>query len=333
MRELYLPSDPLHRFFSIYDALMAKKTWTMTPQLLRHAAMTLITTPGQASTLAHRTLLMGKKLKEQAGWSGQLTSPIRFIIAAQLLRADEQIEGFAECMQQERQKFRSAGLRRGNIFEFMAIHILRLGSGHRGITPGTINRFHDIYEAMKSNHWWLTGPDDYPACAMLTLRDENVASMGRRIEELHCGLRTRLPNGDQLQLASHILYLSPLKARDVVTRFFGIHDACLAANIRMWQTDYDELAILSFLDQDPKTIVAKLVDHRAQMKDLRPRVDAVASFNLASNTTFLELANNDQGSHQAASMSHLLSAQAAIAAQQAAACATITATTAATTHH
>lgn len=317
----YLPDRPLERFAAIYDALMAHKTWTIDAMTLRHTALTLTTTSGQPAVLAAQAMRKAELLKAQAGWFGALNSSIRFIVAAQLLSADQPVEGFDRRTEAGHELFRDYGLRRGATYEVLAIHVLGQAAGGRSISPETVQRFRDVYEMMKSYHWWLTGPDDYPACAILTQREASIQAMGQRIEAIYTGLRARLAAGDPLQLASHLLYQVPGSATAAVQRFFGLFDEFRRRDVQMWQDDYDELALLAFLDHPPVEIVDRVIEHRGTMKQLRPNPGVSATFSLAANTAFLELVKYGRDMQELVGVTQLVNAQQAIQAQQAAACA------------
>jgi len=100
-------------------------------------------------------------IKAQSGWFGDLNSPLRFIVSAMLYANDDGAAEFLAEIETVRQMFRTARLRRGGIYETMAILIMRLQADKQPIATSTVDRFQAIYEEMKRHHWWLTGPDDF----------------------------------------------------------------------------------------------------------------------------------------------------------------------------
>ena len=112
---------------------------------------------------------------------------------------------------------------RAGVYETMAILILRMHALRTPITETTIRRFKAIYDEMKRHHWWLTGPDDFPACAILTGQQESPTRMGETIEEIYQSLRSQgFSTGDPLQTAANILYLSRLDARKAAHRYHDL---------------------------------------------------------------------------------------------------------------
>ena len=120
--------------------------------------------------------------------------------------------------------FRDAGLRRGGIYETMAILIMRLRADKQPIASGTVDRFQAIYEEMKRHHWWLTGPDDFPACAILVGQPESPVEIGDRIEQIYQSLHAvGFSSGDPLQTAANLLYLARLDPTEAASRFRDRH--------------------------------------------------------------------------------------------------------------
>ena len=79
-----LPADPLSRFISIYESLNAKRGWWSDASCLRFAAITAVTCPHEPNDIALAIRTVADDIKDRAGWFGQLTSPLRFIVSAML---------------------------------------------------------------------------------------------------------------------------------------------------------------------------------------------------------------------------------------------------------
>ncbi len=45
----------------------------------------------------------------------------------------------------------------------MAILVLRMKADKAPVSDRAVREFQEMYEEMKRHHWWLTGPDDFPA--------------------------------------------------------------------------------------------------------------------------------------------------------------------------
>lgn len=166
-------------------------------------------------------------------------------------------------------------------------------------------------------------------CALLAKCDTPVDEVGVRVERLYDGLREGgLAANDATQLASHLLWFSPVPDAEALRRFFALHAGFRAADIRMWSCDFDELATLALLDHDVATIVDRVVEHRAAIEAIKPKPEPVESFSLACSTTFLELVSLTRELKAIEDARGMMSVRAAIDAQQAS---TIVASTAAIT--
>ncbi|MFQ5411532.1 MAG: DUF4003 family protein [Phycisphaerae bacterium] len=331
-QEPTLPEDPLGRFREIYDALNAERRWWGDPSTLRFAAVSAITCPGDAASVAAAIRRMGDDIKAESGWFGPLNTNLRFIVGAMLLLHGDSAADFLTEVKRVRELFRDADLRRAGIYETMAILILRIQAEKRPVNVEAVTRFRAIYEEMKHHHWWLTGPDDFPACAILTGQQAEPVQIGRDIEAIYQALRDQdFSRGDPLQTAANILYLSRLSPEEIALRYGGLAAGFKNAGVSIWQSDYDELAILSFLDHPPGRIVEHVLRHREVMESLKPKPDRSLTFNLAASTTFLELVRLDADLKTVTDAKALLDMQAIINAQQAAVIAATSSAVAAST--
>lgn len=322
MHSPQLPTDPLRRFVRLYDALNRDRGFWGDASSLRFAAMAAVTCPGEPADIARSLRATADEIKELSGWFGALRSPLRFIVSALLLLSGDSARAFFVEVERVREIFRRYGLRRGGIYETMAILILRQQQGLTPVPDGAVERFRALYEEMKRHHWWLTGPDDFPACAILVGEDGTAEDIGRGIETLYQALRGRgFSTGDPLQTAANILYLAHADPDSLADRYHRLAEGFRSVGVSIWQSDYDELAILSFLDHPASRIIDQVLDHRREMESLRPRPDRSLTFNLAAGIAFLELVQLDADLKQITDAKALMDMQAIIAAQQAAAAA------------
>ena len=95
-----------------------------------------------------------------------------------------------------------------------------------------------------------------------------------------------LPSGDPLQTAANLLYLARLDPSEAASRFRDLCAGFRQHGVSIWSSDYDELAILTFLNHDPTTVIDRVLSNRAIMEQLRPKPDRSLTFNLASSITF-----------------------------------------------
>jgi hypothetical protein len=282
---LTVPRDPLARFLDIAIALGQEKRWWENRSILRYAALPLVLAPGEPAQVASRAAAGGRALAEQSGWFGDLRGAMRWVITA-LLAADGRDPARAgEAIAAVRERFRAAGVRRGGAYELVAAAMLHL-AGRTG--ESDVRRLHDVYEGMKKHHWWLTGPEDLPACALLAVHGGELAAMSARIEGLYALLRgSGLAAGDGLQMASHVLALTRGNEDQLAARFLELHRGFQGQGIKMWDCDRDELALLCLLDEPAARTVARVVEHRAQIRSRLGQVGPTTGFSFACGTAWL----------------------------------------------
>ncbi|WP_434420159.1 DUF4003 family protein [Nannocystis pusilla] len=239
-----VPADPLARFDELLTALDAGRGWMQDKVAIRLAAINLLVTPGDAKRLAASTRTGSAILGERLRGFSRVDESVRLVIAAQLVKADVHPEEFLDDLERVRQMFRADGLRRGGVYEVLAVLVLRRLFGR--IEQEHVERLHGIYEAMKAHHWWLTGPEDFPACAMLVGRPEEPAAIGAGTDAIYKALHEQagLSRGDPLQTAANILYLGGVEAPVIVERFSSLLAAFRAAGAKIGTSEYDEVAIL-----------------------------------------------------------------------------------------
>jgi len=314
-----LCADPLARFGAIYRALLEHKRWSDDVTSLRYSALTLVTAEGEPDDVAQRLLGVADVLKEGAGWFGPLRSSIRFAVAAILLRSEQGATAFTDEVERVSRLLRERGMRRGSTYEVLAILILQQADPDRHVDDADVARMDALYRMMKEQHGWLTGPDDYPACALLAGRDEPVAELERRIEAAYEGLRAKgYSRGNKLQMASHVLCFDERPADEVVARFDELYQGFRARGLWMSSGDYDEIAVLTFLHHPVERILDRVAEHRAVICELPRRPSKDVGFSLACSTVFLELVQLTEDLRSISDATLLANVQAILSAQAAA---------------
>lgn len=317
MMPSYLP-EPLPRFRAIYNAIANEKGWQETNSL-RFAAMAAVGCAAEPKDIADKIHKTANELKSKVGWFNELKTSLRYIVSTMLVMNDDSVDDFLQEARRVHELFRVAKLRHGGAYETMAILIMRICFFKAPIQVDTIERFKAIYQEMKKYHWWLTGPDDFPACAILVTQKETPQHIGLVIENIYQQLKQKgFTTGDHLQTAANILYLTHLDPTEIAERYSTLAEHFRRNGVRMWQTDYDELAILSFLENTPELIVEKVLSYREEMRTLSPTPDYAITFNLAVSLTFLELVRLNKKLTTVTEIKALLDVQAIINAAAAA---------------
>jgi hypothetical protein len=259
-------------------------------------------------------------------------SSIRFIVAAILYQNGDSAKSFIKEVERVRKMFRAEKLHRALAMEMMAVLVLRVQTSGSTISRQTVRRFREIYDEMKQHHRWLTGADDFPACAILTGQRGTPRRIGDNTEEIYSELRARkFPSGNPLQTAANLLFLADGTPQQLADRTASLKAEFRSRKVRITQLNYDELAILAFLKQRPETVVADVVANREELRTVRPRFDAGTQFNAAVGVTFVKLSGAGATMGSVSQAKTLIDMQAVLAAQQAAAAAGAAAAAAAAT--
>lgn len=318
-----IADDPWVRFSELHEAFDSGRGFLGDKVPLRFAAVTLLAQPGSAADIVARVRAEDDAIAAALSWFSGIGSSIRLLIASLLVKNGDSANSFLAESQRVHGLFRDAGIRRGHVYETLAVLVLRQRLNGAAITEAHVSRFKAIYNEMKRYHWFLTGPDDFPACAILVTQPGEPEQIGAKIEDVYQALHkeAHLWRGEALQTASNILYLSALGADEIAARFTSLVQAFRARGIKIGQQDYDEVAVLCFLSSP----VDKIVDSVAQTSD---RVHATLSgvgkrmaFSVGTSIAFVRLVAGHDELGPLADAKVLLDMQAVIAARQAAAAA------------
>lgn len=321
---MQIPSQPLARSLAIFDALRDDAAWSDDRTVLRYAATTLATAEhDDVADLARRARDVAAELASDASWFGPLRGTLRHCVAAMLVTHRIDAAAFLAEVGRTDTRLRALGVRRGHVHEILATLVL-MGHGTGRVTDEQLARFAEILDGMRAHHPWITGADDYPACALLV--DAPRARLMERVEHFYASLRALgFRRGNALQYVSHLLILNPAPDDVAIRRFADLYAAFRDAGLWMHTGDYDEVAMLTFLDEPVGEIVRRVSEHRDVIAAHRPRPGKELSFDLACTTVLIELLRGGERVSVVNGVRGTMAAQALIASQNAAA---ITAATA-----
>jgi hypothetical protein len=315
--------DPLARFFELEAAFDAERGFLGDHVPLRLVAANLVLCQGEPTEIASRVRELTEQLRQRLPFFSQVSSSLQLLTAAVIMQRGDQVDALLREVERVRGMMRELGMRRMEVYEFVAVLAMRIRGGLAPIEASRVQRLHDIHAQMKRHHWWLTGPEDYPACAFLAGQDRSPEDIAARANAVYEGLHTRANawRGDPLQTASNMLALSPLDPDELVDRFVTLATELDAAGIRIGQGQYDEVAVLCFLAQPARRIVEAVVDYTAQIRERLSWTTKSIAFGLACNLAFVRLLGNDPELGAVADAKSLLDMQTIIAARQAGAAA------------
>lgn len=316
----YVPDDPLRRFLELARDVRAQKSWHQGWTQLRYAIAGLLTVPGPGERVVEQMFQAADQLRSGARWFDALREDIRFCVAAALLRSGLSTRDYLAELERGRALFRAAKLGgRSGATTVLAVLIL-VEHGEGRIDEQRVKRLASLYATLRRSHPLLTGQDDYPTCALLAVADDEPAHVvNARLERLYEGLKDlRFRRGNQLQLATHLLYFCSWPDEEALARFRALYAGFGSEGLWMHRDDYDEIAVLSFLGASPADVVREVLAHRARLADLRPRPSKQERFTLACNTAFVALAARDDLGRPAHDAARLTLLHGLLQAQQAA---------------
>jgi hypothetical protein len=312
------PKDPLSRFRSLYEALEKDRRWWRGSRRLRYAAMAALGSEGDPATIARGIRRMESSLKEASPWNLDMGSHLRFVVAATLYHNGDSAKAFMNELVRVRKMFRGERLPRSLAFELIAVLILRIQNDGRAISPDRVRKLREIYDEMKRHHRWITGADDFPACAILTGQEGTPKHLVDKTEAIHGELRHhKFQKGNPLQTMANVLSLARSSPRELADRAVRLKDGFRQNGVRIYQRDYDELAILCFLELRADRIVDAVLGKREELRRIKPKIDRATTFNLAVAMTFIELAGREVDATTLSGAKVLIDMQAIMTAQQA----------------
>jgi len=289
--------DPLARMVALEAAFEGQRGFAGDRVPLRLAAANLILAPGEPAEIVAGVRAIDEALAANAPWYARGPNSMRLLIAAVLYEHGDEAAAYEAEIDRVRAEFRRLRLRRSEGFETMAVLVLRIQNQLAPIADAQLERFAAIYRAMKREHRWLTGPDDYPACAFMVSQPATPAQLAGRANAIYSALRehARVWRGDPLQTASNMLALSKLEPNELATRFAKLAAALDEAGISISMGEYDEVALLCFLARPIPRIVETMLDYREQ---IRARISSAMTkghaFSLAANLAYVRMLDTDE---------------------------------------
>lgn len=308
-------ADPFARFQALFAAL---EDLGGNGDSLRLVAINLLGVPGEPDAIAEQVRECDHELAQRFGWWSSTPGDTRRVLASQLVKTGDRADAFVAEVDRVAALFRDVGVRRGGVYETLAALVLRRALGGAPATRAHVERFAAIYAEMKRYHWWLTGPEDFPACAMMVGCEGTPADIGAGIEAIYRALHERagLWQGNALQTAANILYLTRLGALEIAERFALVVQQFRAAGAKIGQQEYDDLAILCFLALPVERIVANVLAIRDRLTASR-WWSRRGDLGLAANLAFVHLVGENGALGPLADAKLLLDIQALVAARQA----------------
>lgn len=281
---------PLERFREILAELDIDHQSFTDAFWLRFAAQASVFHPEAPALLAKRVRLIADHLMAHAAWYKPLASPLRFVVAALLLRHHARLKEFLAEYHRIGEMLDKVGLRHGGRYEPLTVLILMSAPDHDVFSMLEAERLKVLYGHLKRFHWWLTGKDDLPAVAALAQIPGHPEVIAAETEDIY----QRLANagcmkGDHLQTAAHLLPLTGRRSDEAANRWLSLMRPLEAAAVGLRPVHYDALAVLSQLDQPAQTVVDRVITVQRELDLAMPDLAGDSSLTLAADLTALDL--------------------------------------------
>jgi hypothetical protein len=310
--------DHVERYLDVFEDLYRRKKWSTGDTMIRFAALTL-----SASDVVDRGADLeatAKALADEAGTFSPLAQAMRHAVAALLIRRGLDPAPIVRSVKQTLAIFKQHKLKKGGgPSPVMAALLLVLDAGGEPPSSDIVVRMKAILDRWNEDHFFLTGVDDYPMAALHATGELGVEEIGVQAERIYQDLkRARFSTGEQLQLVSHLLLFSDLGPQEAVRRFAETAKALRAAKQRVWQSHYDEVALLVLSGCQPAEVVPRVIEYRDRLRAVKPRPTADIALSIASGVVLAEEAERAGDLRDPATAANLRAVQAVIEAQQAA---------------
>jgi hypothetical protein len=172
----------------------------------------------------------------------------------------------------------------------MTTIILRLSASGQPWVTLRIDRIKALYEQMKRFHWWLTSPDDLPACAALEQCPGSPEDIVARVEIVYQALhKGGLMRGEHLQTAANLLPVIESDLDAGVRRYFSLKKALETRVGVLDEIHYDTLVVLTMLAHPAERTVSQLLATYDELNRFQPDQQDAANFLIAADLTFLDL--------------------------------------------
>lgn len=295
---------PLERYRELIGALASKNDTFNDSYWLRFSAQIVVLCPDSPPKLAFNIRSVATDLLTCTDWYQVLASPARFVVAAMLIQHRIPVADFITEHAHVTAMMNEIGLRHSRFHEIITVIIIMMTPGHRSSSILEIERIKAIYVQMKGYHWWLTGPDDLPACAALAQCPGSPELLGDRVEDAYQQLlEAGIPVGEHLQTAANLLPLSGLDIGPTVRRFKNLIATFKERKGVLTESNYDPMAMLSLLDLEPELVIDRLLAVAGELDLFQPDGHGESNMLIACDLTFLDLVRGNQ-QHATLSESH-----------------------------
>jgi len=281
---------PLERFREIIGELDIDHQSFTDAFWMRFAAQVAVFQTESPVLLAKRIRLIADHLLAHATWYKPLASPLRFVVAALLLKQHARLNDFLGEYHRVGEMLDKVGLRHGGRYEPLTVLILMSSPRHDAFSMLEAERLKVLHGHLKKFHWWITGTDDLPAIAALAQIPGHPEVIAARTEAIYQLLANAgCVKGDHLQTAAHLLQLTGISSDEAANRWLVLLRTLEASQVHLHASHYDALSVLSLLEQPASVVVDRLVTVQREIDLATPDLAGESSFTLAADLTALDL--------------------------------------------
>ena len=178
-------ADFMGRYAALVEAFDERRGLGEPLKLLRYAAVGLLTVDAPAKDVVARVYEHEAALKEALPWYRNLSVSgfVRLALSVALSKFGIEPAAFVRAHDDVREWAggRHSRAMRGT-YGMLATLILCIQNERRQPDQAQVERLLDIYGELRGHRWFLTGADDYPACAALTGCEGTAVEIGARAE-------------------------------------------------------------------------------------------------------------------------------------------------------
>ncbi|QOR67783.1 DUF4003 domain-containing protein [Cytobacillus suaedae] len=238
----------LQLYKNIYSQLRDKLHWKVGDQRTLFMVASMYAINGRSFDI-NRFMELSDYIKAQVGLFSTLKSSTRFAVAAMLdLPYEQPKEKFQEFIELY-EKLVSDGFSR-SVFTYIAALVMLTQDELNSNQEDSIKRIMQVYNGMKSNHFFLTSSNDYPLAVLLSNQPGSIEELMNRVESFYEQLnKNEFRRGNDLQFLSHILALNHGVPQDkLIERCTSLADGFKTSWLSPKGQHYPSIGLLSLLE-------------------------------------------------------------------------------------
>lgn len=259
-----IPSSLLDRYVTCHDMLRKGFPWEYA--LARQFGALLLTGMSHMPTVEGIKEMRTHMRRETSVFSGY--RGISELMMAMMLYREPNGHALFTKTLHVHQLMRAAGFR-GTTYLPMAAMALAKN------TPDTllvdaVARTSAYYKAMKAEHFWITGQDDYVYAVLLAASGRPVQPTVAMAEQLYRELSmSGLPSGNGLQSLTHVLALGEEPHEVMVERAIRVYRHLVQRRYRMTDYRLPFLGVLSLVSATPEDLADQAIDLEGALRLVR----------------------------------------------------------------